>query len=617
MYLLPSDESLVSRSPVIAFGRVVAAAPGPERERFTTDLVFQIENLLKGFVPGSRITVRRPGGVRPDGMIGEIMGLPALIEGDRVLLFLRPDREAGVYRTVELGLGMFFEESRGNRTFLQREPALEIRSRAGEEPTGTRQPLRDAQRFRQWVADRASGLNRSADYFEDGTGDNPPAIVSPFRLTRTPGQCERDGVPVRWREFDERLDVLLTVAADGQDGLPNGGLAQLRTAIRAWNGDPRSHSRLVLHGTSSTAFRADDPDGVNSITFEDPHDEILGSYPESNVLALNWVFFYCDHSTEPHSIPGNRSTRALALAETNITTQDGYRDWLASVGDPRRAHEEIMAHELGHALGIAHTCGDSTSGPCDSTLKEQAIMRAIAHADGRGASLNSDDLAAVRFLYPEADSPSRGPAAPTGLGVTALSQSEIEVRWRDRSDNESAFEVHERSIDGEFRLLRTLGRDTTSLVVAGLPAATYRAYRVLARNAHGSSVPTLEAGTTTLAEIEECIEDGQTLCLNSGRFRVAVAWESLREEGPGRATAMTNDTGYFWFFDPDNVEIVTKVLDGCDIDGHFWIYAAGMTDMETVLTVSDSETGRAATYYNPIGRTFTTVQDHQAFAICP
>jgi hypothetical protein len=32
------------------------------------------------------------------------------------------------------------------------------------------------------------------------------------------------------------------------------------------------------------------------------------------------------------------------------------------------------------------------------------------------------------------------------------------------------------------------------------------------------------------------------------------------------------DTGYFWFFEDTNVELVVKVLDGRAINGHTWVF---------------------------------------------
>ncbi len=385
VYVLPTDTSMVERSPVIVFGEVRSALPASGAGLPSTDYAVEVEEVLKGFVPGGTILVRQPGGVGPGGVAMRVFGLPMLAEGDRVLLFLDPAE--GVYRPVEFGLGLFFEFRAGGRELLAGEP--------------NRQP-RDAARFRRWIGDRVAGVERPSDYFEDWP-DGTLGLAEPFRLLRSPGTCFHDGLPVRWREFDRGERIGVTVQAGGQPGVPGGGLSEVRTAIRAWNGDPGSRVNLVLDGTSSREFLIDDVDGVNSISYEDPFDEIDGSYGDGGgVLAITYTFFYCDRSTPPQSIPGNEAVEALAIVEANMTTQDGYQEWVSGTSNPRRSHEEIIGHELGHALGIGHPCGDRASGPCDS-VTDEALMRARVHADGRGADLNSDDRAAVRALYPVPD----------------------------------------------------------------------------------------------------------------------------------------------------------------------------------------------------------------------
>ena len=107
------------------------------------------------------------------------------------------------------------------------------------------------------------------------------------------------------------------------------------------------------------------------------------------------------------------------------------------------------------------------------------------------------------------------------------------------------------------------------------------------------------------------------MCLNQGRFRVELEWESADDAGSGAAVPLTNDTGYLWFFNADNVEVVVKVLDGCEINERYWVFAGGLTDVEVVMKVIDSKTGVAATYYNPPGAAFQPVQDQNTFDVCP
>ena len=68
VYIMPTDESMVDRSAVIVFGNVLSAGPGPYGSAPATDYLFAVEEVLKGFVPGSAIMVRQPGGVGADGV---------------------------------------------------------------------------------------------------------------------------------------------------------------------------------------------------------------------------------------------------------------------------------------------------------------------------------------------------------------------------------------------------------------------------------------------------------------------------------------------------------------------------------------------------------------------
>jgi photosystem II stability/assembly factor-like uncharacterized protein len=115
-----------------------------------------------------------------------------------------------------------------------------------------------------------------------------------------------------------------------------------------------------------------------------------------------------------------------------------------------------------------------------------------------------------------------------------------------------------------------------------------------------------------------CAPDATTLCVNGGRFRVTAQW-STRDgrSGAGQAVALSGIAGYFTFFDPSNVEIVIKVLNGCAFNSRFWTFAAGLTDVGVILTVTDTQTGFIQTYTNSQGTPFKTIQDTNAFATCP
>lgn len=73
----------------------------------------------------------------------------------------------------------------------------------------------------------------------------------------------------------------------------------------------------------------------------------------------------------------------------------------------------------------------------------------------------------------------------------------------------------------------------------------------------------------------------------------------------------TPDTGAFWFFHPGNLELFLKALDACSINGHYWLFVSGLTDVEVDLRVGHRDT--VVHYHKPLGVPFETFADVEAF----
>ncbi len=115
-----------------------------------------------------------------------------------------------------------------------------------------------------------------------------------------------------------------------------------------------------------------------------------------------------------------------------------------------------------------------------------------------------------------------------------------------------------------------------------------------------------------------CTPNSTTLCLSGGRFQVQVSWQPPGGSAtPAGAVALTPDSGYFTFSDPNNVEMVAKVVNACGLNNRYWVFAAGLTNVRVVTTVTDTRTGSVKTYTNPQGTAFAPLQDTNAFATCP
>ena len=83
-------------------------------------------------------------------------------------------------------------------------------------------------------------------------------------------------------------------------------------------------------------------------------------------------------------------------------------------------------------------------------------------------------------------------------------------------------------------------------------------------------------------------------------------------EGVGRGTALSSDTGRFWFFNPANIELVVKVLDGSCFNERIWVFYGALSNVEYTIRVTDTATCASRIYFNPQDN-FASVGDTNAF----
>jgi hypothetical protein len=144
--------------------------------------------------------------------------------------------------------------------------------------------------------------------------------------------------------------------------------------------------------------------------------------------------------------------------------------------------------------------------------------------------------------------------------------------------------------------------DTGATFVERIGDAADRADRVT------PVVPQLVARAT-------CVPNAQTLCLLDGRFEVKVTWRNRRngQTGVGAAVPGTDQTGFFWFFDASNVDLVVKALDGVGLNGKYWFFYGALSDVEYTIYVTDTMTSLVRSYDNA-ARNICGAGDINAFA---
>jgi hypothetical protein len=90
------------------------------------------------------------------------------------------------------------------------------------------------------------------------------------------------------------------------------------------------------------------------------------------------------------------------------------------------------------------------------------------------------------------------PTAPSNLQASAVSSTEIDLTWRDNSNNETGFAI-DSIINGAFQQIGTVGANIVSARITQLTASTNYTFRVRALNGGTSSAPSNQVSATTPA----------------------------------------------------------------------------------------------------------------------
>ena len=183
-----------------------------------------------------------------------------------------------------------------------------------------------------------------------------------------------------------------------------------------------------------------------------------------------------------------------------------------------------------------------------------------------------------------------------------------------------------------------LGRGNSKLEDLALPAGTYSLVTSAfsagsASGGEGSFSNTIQCGspdgggdTATNARIRHggCsgqingVPDDQEVCLQNDLFLVAI--DNISGPAPGGlgtpVRTGSTDTAIFWFYNDRNWEVMVKVLNGCQINGHYWVFAGALTDQRYRINVFRNSDGALKQYSNTLGTRSRAFADTSAFP-CP
>lgn len=145
--------------------------------------------------------------------------------------------------------------------------------------------------------------------------------------------------------------------------------------------------------------------------------------------------------------------------------------------------------------------------------------------------------------------------------------------------------------------------------------------------AGGSFTLNADAAFLSPASFEPCVAGPTTLCIDDQprdkRFQIEVTFQTAQgggQAGSGRAIPLSSlgvtQGGLFWFFSADNPELLVKIVNGCSVTQHWWLFASAGTNVGVTITATDTIAGTIETYINPDLTPMAPIQNTNAFA-CP
>ena len=483
--VMPTDEQLIAKSPVIIEGTVASTNPIARGNAIWTETVIDVAKTIKGNVANT-ITVREMGGVI-DNRITKIFGAPEFSVGEHVLLFLTPTPR-GDYQTTDLYVGKFTEERTLNGRMLwsrHDEAADVVLLDSTFNPIPARNVQRDANAFTTYVADRVAGHRGANNY-----GVENPVLDSITDGNNGGGRAKdfftviAEPTIYRWFALDSGASVKW-YSYGTQPGYTGGGVNEIQTAMGAWNGYAAAKINYQYSGVESGAPAGlSATNGVNEVLFNDPLQEIAGSWNPSTGGIVGQGGFNGVAGAQLWDAPftadathTQKTYNAWNITEGNLVIQDNVSP---SQGLSSARLAEIVAHEFGHTLGFGHSI--------DTT----ALM--YPTVTGLGASLRADDQLGARWLYPSgAQTPPPPPTttipnAPSGLTASIVSGSNVSLSWTDNATNETGESIYVSVAGGAFSKVTDVAANTTAATLTGFASGSYSFY-VSAFNSAGNSAP--------------------------------------------------------------------------------------------------------------------------------
>jgi hypothetical protein len=382
-----------------------------------TYIKLKVTDVIKGDIRDSVIVLKQPGGATADhGTM--IFSAPRFTVGEQVIVYLQTMND-GTLQVHDAFLGKYSivkDAASGTQMVVRGAPLDDVHILPGTSQGDSTQKMELGAYLTKLRAGLSANMPKSQDFADQFYArtpmlSRPPEYEEKLRSGGLTPQFHVFPAPYtsRWFEPDSGQPVNFLIDSDQA---PSGVSDDINAAMAAWSTVPGCSMRMVNGGSTTNCIVA----GADVADF----DNCVGLFSAAGGS--------CQSILAEGGFDYNPGQTVVVNGTSFMRIVEGYlslNPYAACYFGDHCSLREVVTHEMGHTIGMGHSW-DPTYGGSPTAVEQDATMFYIAHFDGRCASIHSDDMAGITFIYPGT---SGGSSNGSTVGLYSGSSGQFSLRY--------------------------------------------------------------------------------------------------------------------------------------------------------------------------------------------